>query len=226
MLRFSKRSLLLCIVAVSIAGCKSDDLSGQAATNALETTLFAPAGATQTTTFVVGAARPAKPYAIDGFLYAKRWLTCSAEQPGLFSSTSVCELDSAGRTYAASNGWTSVRGGTAGGNACEKCETWTVPVARAKLRRVSDIHRTGKDAAGATFAYDVTPNEFGNQLGAWMAQNAKAWCGPDPRSVGVWGAERSGNARFERANGTWRPVDQPSFATTFGSGAVPPRACV
>lgn len=219
-----RKFAVLFSIAFAIAGCKSTGLGEKTATTALESTVFAPAAATQTLTFVVGRERPAKPYAIDGFLYAKRWLACRDAEPGLFSAHTVCTFEDAGRAYAAANGWTVARGDATG--ACAKCETWTVPLARAKLRSVSDVHETGKDTASATYGFDVTPNEFGAQLDDWMKQNALAWCGADPRAIGLWGTERSANATFVRSSQGWKPAEPASFTTSFANRAVAPdRPC-
>ncbi len=214
------RTLLVAtIVAVSLTGCKppKPSLAAQAAQTTLEATAFAPPNDVQTLTFTTGQVRPPKPYALDGFLGAKRWLVCEATEPGPFAREAVCQFNTPGRTYARANGWTSA---PAGGR-CTRCEVWTVPLAQAKLDRITGVTIADATHATVTYAYDVVPNELGAQLAAWMASNPVAWCGPDPRVVGQWSQPRAGTAMFVKAGGDWQIAPPPDgFAATFASTAA------
>ncbi len=223
-----RRFFLFAVIAVSLAGCKppGGTFAAQTAATTLATTLFAAPNNVQTLSFTAGGARDPKPYALANFLYAKRWLACKASQPGPFASQTICTFETVGRSYAHANGWTAAR--PAGG--CAQCETWTVPVATAKLQHVTRVAASGKTQATATYEYAVIPNEFGTQLADWMAKNPVAWCGPIPSARGGWSKPRSGTAEFVRAGQGWQ-LAQPAagFAATFddpaATGAVAERAC-
>ena len=171
---------------------------------------------------VTGDSRTPKADALNGFLYAKHWLTCKDTQPGPFSRVAVCTLNAAGRTFGHENGWTERHSDD---STCAQCELWTVPLARARLRSVTGVTATDKTHAVVTYAYDVVPNAFGGELSDWMGTNPVAWCGPDPRAVGAWAQARSGTANFARTGGTWAP-SQPAagFVAVFGAPSAE-RAC-
>ena len=215
------------LLAVLLAGCKQPgSLAAKTATTALDSSLFAAPNNVQSLTFTAGGARDPKPFALANFLYAKRWLMCKATQPGIFASTTACTFENVGRSYARANGWTQTR--PAGG--CAQCETWTVPVAVAKLQRVTNVSATDKTHASATYAYAVVPTELGAQLADWMAKNPVAWCGPIPSVAGGWSKARSGQAAFARAGEVWQLAAPPAgFASTFGdpaaTGAAADRPC-
>lgn len=206
------------LIACFLSGCKNGNLATREASTALEASLFAPANSVQTLSFISGDSRTPKADALNGFLYAKRWLDCKDTQPGLFSRVAVCTFNATGRTFAHQNGWTAVRGD----DTCAQCETWTVPLARATLRSVTSVAASDKSHAVVTYAYDVVPNAFGGQLGDWMGTNPVAWCGPDPRAIGAWAQARTGTASFARSNGTWAPsqAGQGGFNATFGAPAA------
>ena len=211
----SRTSLLVAaLLACCLSGCKNGNLATREATTALAASLFAPANSVQTLSFTSGDSRTPKADALNGFLYAKRWLDCKDTQPGLFSRVAVCTFNATGRTFARENGWTVARGD----GACAQCEIWTVPLARATLRSVTSVAATDKTHAVVAYAYDVVPNAFGGQLGDWMGTNPVAWCGTDPRAVGAWTQARSGTANFVRTGKTWAP-SQPGagFTATFGA---------
>jgi hypothetical protein len=171
---------------------------------------------------VTGDSRTPKADALNGFLYAKHWLTCKDTQPGLFSRVAVCSLNAAGRTYANENGWTERHGEV---STCPQCELWTVPLARATFGSVTGVTATDKSHAVVTYTYHVTPNAFGGELGDWMGTNPVAWCGPDPRAVGAWAQARSGMANFVRTGDMWAPSPPVSgFIEAFGAPSAD-RAC-
>ncbi len=213
-----RRSLFVtAIFLLALGGCKTakNDLPAQAATAALTTTYFSPRNDVQTLTFAAGGQRSTHAYALEGFLFAKRWLVCQATETGPFAQGSACRFNTAGRTYAQADGWTSAA--TSGG--CAQCETWTVPLAQAKLERVTDVTASDKTHAVVTYAYEVVPNEIGAQLSAWMRQNPIAWCGPDPR--GAWSHPLSGTATFVRSQTGWQIVPSPDgFSATFPSATA------
>lgn len=211
---FRRTLLAAALLACCLSGCKNGNLATREATAALDASLFAPANSVQTLSFVSGDSRTPKADALNGFLYAKRWLECKDTQPGLFSRVAVCTFNAAGRTFAQQNGWTAVKGG----GACAECETWTVPLARAKLQSVTSIAASDKSHAAVTYAFDVVPNAFGGQLGDWMGTNPVAWCGPDPRAIGAWSQARSGTASFARTAGKWAPSQgSAGFTASFGA---------
>ena len=207
-------------LAISLAGCKQNgNLAAQTATTALDASIFASPNNVQALTFTSGGERDPKPYALANFLYAKHWLTCKATQPGIFASTTACTFENVGRSYAHANGWTQTR--PPGG--CAQCETWMVPVAVAKLQRVTNVSATDKTHANATYAYDVVPTEIGAQLTDWMAKNPVAWCGPIPNVAGGWSKARSGEAAFAHVGQSWQVAQPPAgFATTFGDPSATP----
>jgi len=211
---------VIAVFLLALSGCKTpknDLVTEQAAMAALETTAFSAPNDVQTLTFTAGGERPPRPYALTGFLFAKRWLVCPTTESGPFARTVLCTFDAAGRTYAQANGWTSAP--TPGG--CPQCETWTVPLAQARLERVTDVTLTDKSHAVATYAYEVVPNEIGGQLGAWMHVNPVAWCGPDPRALGAWSRPRTGTATFVRSQAGWEIVPPPvGYSATFPSAAA------
>ncbi len=211
------------LFAFILFGCKSGSLAGREATAALDATVFSMPNAVQTLSFRVGESRTPKADAINGFLYAKHWLECKDTQPGLFSRVAVCTLDAAGRTFAHENNWTVAHSE----GACARCETWTVPLARATLRSVTDVSASDKTHAVVTYAYEVVPNAFGGELGDWMTKNPAAWCASDPRAVGVWRHPRSGKADFTRSGGMWTVTPgggSGDFAANFGASSTD-RAC-
>ena len=201
------------LLAVALAGCKqsSGKLVAQTATTALDASLFAAPNNVQTLSFTSGGARDAKPYALVNFLYAKHWLACASTEPGPFSQQSVCTFQPAGRAYAHANGWTAVRPS----NGCAACETWSVPVATAKLQHVTAVEGD-KTHATATYAYEVVPTELGLQLMDWMAKNPIAWCGPIPSASGGWSKPRTSDAQFAHTGTSWQ-LAQPAagFDATF-----------
>ncbi|MBC5800005.1 MAG: hypothetical protein GIX03_01525 [Candidatus Eremiobacteraeota bacterium] len=206
---------VIALFVLAVAGCRTtNDLPAQVAMATLETTIFSAPNDAQTLTFTAGGERAPKPYALTGFLYAKHWLECQATESGPFARTAVCRLDAAGRTYAQANGWTSAP--TPGG--CAQCETWTVPLAQAKLARVTDVTFSDKTHATVTYAYQVVPSEIGVQLADWMRQNPVAWCGPDPRAVGAWSQPRTGTATFVKTQTDWESATPAAgFSATFAS---------
>jgi hypothetical protein len=206
------------LLATVLSGCKSGSLAARDASVSLNAGVFSPANSVQTLSFTSGDTSTPRADALNGYLYAKRWLACKTTQPGIFSRQSVCSLNTVGRTYAHENQWTSAH--PAG--ACEQCEVWTVPLARARLTEVSDVSASDKTHAVATYAYDVVPNAFGAGLGDWMSSNPVAWCGPDPRAVGAWNQARAGKASFERTSRSWSvsPPAPSGFAANFGAPAA------
>ena len=209
----------------ALAGCKEPDgLVSQTAMTTLDQTIFVAPNNVQTLTFTAGAERDLEPLALTNLLFAKHWLACKAPEDA--ESKAVCTFEPAGRNYARANGWTQTR--SAGG--CARCETWSVPVATAELRRVVSVALTSKTQASATYEYSVVPTEFGAQLADYMARNRAAWCGPIPSTAGGWFTPRSGTAEFTNADGNWE-LAQPAagFAATFGdpaaSGAAAERRC-
>jgi hypothetical protein len=209
------------LIACCLWGCKNGNLAAREASTALAKSLFAPENSVQTLSLVTGDSRTPRADALNVFLYAKHWLTCKDTQPGIFSRVAVCTLNAAGRTFGQENGWTK-RDDVA---TCAQCELWTVPLARATLRSVTGVAASGKNHAVVTYAYDVTPNAFGGELGDWMGTNPVAWCGTDPRAVGAWAQARSGTANFARTGGMWAPSQPPAgFTQTFGAPAAE-RAC-
>ena len=211
-----RRSLLAAgLLAIVLSGCKSGSLAARDATTALDASLFSAANAVQTLSLVTGESRVGQADAINGFLYAKRWLECKDTQPGVFSRFTVCTLNTVGRTYAHENDWTSAHpAGT-----CAACEVWTIPLARARLRDVNDVAQSDKTHAVASYSYDVVPNAFGNELGAWMSTNPIAWCGADPRAIGAWAQPRAGKASFVRTSRAWvlSPATPSGFTANFAS---------
>lgn len=202
------------VFACALSGCKNASLATRDASTALSASIFAPANAVQSLSFTSGDSRTPKADALNGFLYAKRWLDCKNTEPGLFSRVSICTLNAAGRTFAHQNGWTA----THPSGACERCELWSVPLARAQLASVTSISASDKTHAVVAFTYGVTPNAFGGQLGDWMSTNPVAWCGPDPRAVGAWTQTRTGTARFERQGKTWGvSPSEGGFDATFAA---------
>lgn len=209
--------VLVLIVACALAGCRPSGSSLQAtARRALGASVFAPANADQVATIVSGQVQRPIPYAIENFLYAKHWLECKATQPGLFSAQTVCRLDDAAKTYGRTNGW-HAGPGPAG---CTACETWSIPIATAKLNDVTAITSTDATHGTVTYAYTVIPNELGTQLDAWMRMDSSAWCGPDPRADADWTTPRTGSASFVR-DGGWHVAPPPAgFDATFGDTAA------
>jgi hypothetical protein len=214
------RSILVASVLLALIGCKTssnEGLASAAASSAVEQAYFASPAAIQTASFSEGKAQPAKPLALDTFLYEKRWLECKNTEPGPIERETLCTFDSAGRTYAHENAWTAA----AAANGCAECETWTVPLATARFLNVTAITRIDPTHASVAYTYSVVPNEFGGELGAWMADHPKAWCGPDPRVAGGWSQTRTGVATFEQRAGTWH-LETPatSFSETFAVQAA------
>ena len=215
--------IVVLALACSLAGCKpaGDSLAERTATRALDASVFSRGNATQVATFVSGRPQRPKPYAIENFLYAKHWLVCKTTQPGLFSTVSVCTLDDAGRTYGRANGWTSAPGPAP----CAACETWSVPIATAKLNDVTDIASTDKTHGTATYRYTVIPNELGAQLADWMATNPTAWCGPDAPADADWKTPRAGAVAFAYGDGAWRVATPAAgFDATFADTAAAAKA--
>jgi len=210
-----RRLMFAFALMAALAGCKTADRSlvQDTARSGLEKTVFASDTAVQTMTFSSGETTTFKPYAIDSFLYAKRWLSCKSTQRGAFSEVSTCSFNSDGRTFATQNGWSAQPG------SCGTCQIWTVPIARARLLSVDSIAASDTTHASATYTYIVDPNVFGRQLGDWMAKNVVAWCGPDPRAVGEWAKNRTATTAFARGSTGWAPVSPAAaFTTAFGAG--------
>jgi len=210
---------VIAVFLLALGGCRTakNDLPAEVAMATLEATVFSTPNAVQTMTFTAGGERAPKPYPLAGFLYAKRWLVCQATEAGPFARTAVCRFDTAGRTYAQANGWTSAP--TPGG--CAQCETWTVPLAQAKLARVTDVTLSDKTHAAVTYTYQVVPTEIGAQLADWMRQNPVAWCGPDPRTIGVWSQPRTGTAAFVKSQTDWESAPSPGgFSAAFAHAAA------
>ncbi len=215
--------IVVLALACSLTGCKpaADSLANTTATRALEASVFSRTDAVQVASFVSGQPQRPKPYAIENFLYAKHWLECKATQPGLFSTVSVCTLDEAGKTYGRANGWSSAPGPAP----CNSCETWTVPIAMAKLNDVTDIASTDKTHGTARYRYTVIPNELGSQLADWMSTNPTAWCGQDARADGDWKTQRTGAVAFAYEDGAWHVTPAATgFDGTFGDTVAASKA--
>jgi len=207
--------MLALALFAALTGCKAADrsLAQNTARAGLERTVFASDTAVQTMTFSSGETTAFKPYALDSFLYAKRWISCKTTQRGAFSQVSTCSFNGDGRTFATQNGWSSQPG------SCETCQIWTVPVAHARLVSVDSIAASDPTHASTTYSYVVEPNVFGSQLGDWMTKNAVAWCGPDPRALGQWAKPRTATTAFARGTQGWVPVSSvAAFTTAFGAG--------
>ncbi len=218
-----RRLFMSALLFLVLPSCKppANDLAAQTAMAALATTVFAAPNDVQTLTFVSGAARAPKPFPFEGFLYAKHWLACEATEPGPFARTAVCRLDAPGRAYASANGWTAMRA-----QGCDGCETWTVPLAQAKLGSITDIAMRDRSHATVTYTFQVVPNEIGSQLAAWMRVNPIAWCGVDPRAVGGWTHVRSATAAFTRTPTGWQ-LEPGGFTRPFeDAGKQPARPCL
>ena len=172
----------------------------------------------------VSGDRKTRPLALDEFLYAKHWTGCEAGETGPFAASTRCRLNDEGRTYGAANGWSPVsveRGG------CARCEVWHIPLAHAALRAVGAVELADADRATASYTYLVTPNEFGAQLAAWMADHPIAWCGPNPAAIGVWNRPRRAQASFERVKGHWVLANpaSPTFDATFADPSAKDQPC-
>ena len=222
------RSILIASILLSLVGCKTSEsggLAAAAASRAVDAAYFTSPAALQTLSFSEGKAQPAKPLALDTFLYDKRWLECKNTEPGPIERETLCRFDTAGRTYAHENGWTSA----AAANGCADCETWTVPLARARFISVTSVTRIDKTHASAAYTYTVVPNEFGAEFGAWMGDHPNAWCGPDPRVSGGWSQTRTAVATFEQTGGNWQLAPPATtFTATFAvqnAGASADHAC-
>jgi len=192
-------------------------LAEREATASLTAAYFTGPVAEQTATFSEGRAQPQKPFALDTFLFDKHWLVCKNTEPGPFSSDTICRFDTEGRTYAHENAWTSAP--ASGG--CAQCETWTVPIARATLSTITGITRVDKTHATVAYVFDVVPNVFGGEFGAWMSAHPSAWCGPDARATGGWGQTKTAQANFELTAGKWRIVEPSgTFDSLFADDAA------
>ena len=212
------RRLFILAVIAALLGCKQPgEFVTQTAMTTLDQTTFASPNNVQTLTFTSGGEREPRPLALLNFLYGKRWLSCKPAQPESSPSKAVCTLEAAGRIYARANGWAQVRAA----RTCSKCETWSVPVAAAKLQRVLSVAATNQTQAAATYEYSVVPTELGTQLADYMARNPAAWCGPIPSVAGGWFTPRSGTTEFTRNDGVWQ-LSQPAsgFASTFTDPAA------
>jgi hypothetical protein len=215
------RIMSFVLFSLAIAGCKtSSSLAEREAKATLAKTLFTDSASVQTVTFVSGAVS-AKPLAIDQFLFSKHWSTCPSSG-GALASAPVCSLDEEGASYGHANGWVSSTS-----DACDKCNAWTIPVAKAKLMSVDAIDATDGSHATATYTYVVVPNEFGKSFGEWTSGHAVAWCGPDPAAVGGWAASRTATAAFVKGDAGWQLATPAgtTFAANFANGAAVAKPC-
>jgi hypothetical protein len=215
------RLLSFVVFSLVIVGCKTTSpLAEREAKATIATSLFTDAASVQTVTFVSGHVA-SQPLAIDQFLFSKHWSTCPSTG-GALASAPVCTLDDEGISYGRTNGWVS-----SPSDACDKCNAWTIPVAKATLKSVDSIEATDGSHATATYTYVVVPNEFGKSFGEWTAGHAVAWCGPDPAAVGGWSAPRTATAAFVKGDAGWRLATAPgtTFAANFANGAAVAKPC-
>jgi hypothetical protein len=215
------RLLSFVLFSLAIAGGKtSSSLADREATATLAKTLFTDSASVQTVTFVSGAVASA-PLAINQFLFSKHWSTCP-NVGGALASAPVCSLDDEGASYGHANGWTS-----SPSDVCEKCNAWTIPVAKASLKSVDSINAIDSTHATATYTFVVVPNEFGKSFGEWTAGHAVAWCGPDPAAVGGWAGSHTATATFVKSSAGWQLANAPgtTFAANFANGAAVAKPC-
>jgi hypothetical protein len=209
------------LFSLAIVGCKtSSPLAEREAKATLARTLFTDSASVQTVTFVSGHVA-SQPLAIDQFLFSKHWSTCPSSG-GALASAPVCSLDDEGASYGHANGWISSTS-----DACDKCNAWTIPVAKATLKSVDSIAVADGSHVTATYSYVVVPNEFGKSFGEWTAGHAVAWCGPDPAAVGGWAVSHTATAAFVKNDAGWQLANPPggTFAANFANGAAVAKPC-
>jgi hypothetical protein len=215
------RIISFVLFSLAIAACKTTSPLAEREANAtLAKTLFTDSASVQTVTFVSGAVAR-QPLAIDQFLFSKHWSTCPSSG-GALASAPVCSLDDEGASYGHANGWVSSTS-----DACDKCNAWTIPVAKATLKSVDSINATDATHATASYTYVVAPNEFGKSFGEWTAGHAVAWCGPDPAAVGGWSVSHTATAAFVKGDAGWQLASPPgtTFATNFANGTAVAKPC-
>jgi hypothetical protein len=215
------RLISFVLFSLAVVGCKtSSSLAEHEAKATLARSFFADSASVQTVTFVSGHVA-SQPLAIDQFLFSKHWSTCPSSG-GALASAPVCSLDDEGVSYGHANGWVSTPS-----DACDKCNAWTIPVAKATLKSVDSIDAADGSHATATYTYVVVPNEFGKSFGEWTAGHAVAWCGPDPAAVGGWAGSHTATAAFVKGSAGWQLANAPggTFAANFANGAAVAKPC-